>query len=994
MINAMHSSSFYTIPPGCSFATDLAKGLLETLSPQELAVAEIYLPTRRALRALSAAFLQESKGRALILPRLYAIGDIDDDAFTPQAFWPREDGGLPPAIPAMRRLCLIARQVQSFPIGGQRPSEAQAFALSRALIQLLDQVQNAEFDIADMAQLWPKELASHWQDIAQFLSIMWQFWPQILTQEGAMDPVARRIAMMERQGQHWLNTKPDHHIIIAGSTGTLPATQKLMSVVSSLDKGCVVFPGMVPEISAEDWQAICEDKVHPLYPLSVTLNALQLSTNDIAIWPTSDRSDVLAAPRLRLLQEVMRPASQTEKWRSLGGAGDKPLMNKQSYEGFTRIEAQDSHEEAAIIALAMRQALEVPEKTAILVTADRQLARMVQSELRRFDIEIDDSAGQPLAHTSLGHFLLLLARLIHSQNQLKDLVSLAAHPLAAGQCDRVRFREMMSLLNKTVLRGPLAFHDIEGLLADESVPAELKQFVQEHIKAPLSPLLAAKGDASLADCAKLVGTVAEAFAATSPEDTSDAILRLWSGPMGEAGANALQELTLYGGDFTLSLHAFADILEVVMAGIDVRMPYQRQSRLAILGAVESRMISADLVILSGLNEGIWPPKASQDLWMNGAMAEAMGLPHKQWRIALSAHDFMMAASMPEVMLTRARRTNDSLTLPSRWLTRMDAVMTALRIDDLIAPAMPQAFAQIMAHRTSDPVSPIAPPAPTPPVALRPTRLSATEFDRLIGDPYSIYAKHILGLRALAPLHQAPNAALKGELFHKALQIFTQSHKTGALGEAHYERLCAIAKPLFAPWDTHYEVRHFWWPQFKAVAKWFIEADNELRRPDDISFAELQGMITLTIGTRQFQVTAKADRIVRHGDGAVTLVDYKTGGLPTKKAVGDGRATQMLVEAALIASSGYEDVGTNGEIRGLDYWKLQGRGKEGGEIKKVLPKDLEPQELHTALIALLTRFEDEEMAYHAEPDPRGRQRYSDYRHLARIKEWRVLEVADD
>lgn len=994
MIRAMQSHSFYTIPPGCSFASDLAKGLLEALSPQELALAEIYLPTRRALRALSAAFLQQSKGGALLLPRLYAIGDIDDDAFTPHAFWQREDGALPPAMPAMRRLCLIARQVQSFPIGGQRPTEAQAFALAGALIQLLDQVQNAEFDISDMADLWPKELASHWQDIAQFLSIMWQYWPQILSQEGAMDPVARRIAMMERQGQYWQESQPEHHIVIAGSTGTLPATQKLMAVVARLKKGCIVFPGMVPDIAEEDWQAICDDKVHPLYPLSVTMAALQLSPNQIATWPASASSDALDAPRLRFLQEVMRPASQTEKWRNLGGAGDEDLMNKQSYHGFSRLEAQDSHEEAAIIALAMRQALEVPEKTAILVTADRQLARMVQSELRRFDIEIDDSAGQPLSTTSLGRFLLLLARLIGSQNELIDLVALASHPLACGQCERVQFREMMSALNKSLLRGPLAFDTVEGLLLDDTVPADIKDFVQHHIKRPLAPLLEAQGEASLADCARTIGAVAEAFAASSDEETAEAILRLWSGPMGEAAAQALQDLALYGGDYPVSYQAFATILEVVMARIDVRMPYQRQSRLAILGAVESRMISADLVILSGLNEGVWPPRASQDLWMNGAMAEAMGLPHRQWRIALSAHDFMMAASMPEVLLTRARRTNDSLTLPSRWLTRMDAVMTALHIEDLIGPKMPEAFAQILAHRTSATIQPIAPPAPTPPQEVRPTRLSATEFDKLIGDPYSIYAKHILGLRALAPLHQAPNAALKGELFHKAIQLFTQSYKSGALSQDHYEALCGIAKPLFAPWETHYEVRHFWWPQFKAVAQWFVEADNGLRLADDISFAESQGMITISLGARHFQVIAKADRIVRHGDASVTVVDYKTGSLPTKKAVEDGRATQMLVEAALIASDGFDAVRTNGEVRGLAYWKLQGRGKSGGEIKQVLPKEFNPQDVHSAITELLARFEDEAMAYHAEPDPRGRQRYSDYRHLARIKEWRVLEVSDD
>ena len=998
---AMRDACYYTIPPGCAFATDLAAGLLMRHAPEIVARTEIYLPTRRAVRTLQDAFLQQSKGKALLLPKMRAIGDIDDDdylalqsAFSPDAFVGSDERGLPPAMAPMRRLCLIARQVQAFPIGGQRPSEAQAFALARALIQLLDQTQNAEYDIAQMADLWPKELASHWQDIAQFLSIMWRFWPAILEQEGAMDPVARRIAMMGHQAQIWADNPPDYPVIIAGSTGTLPATQNLMKIVASLPQGEVIFPGMIPDISDEDWQAISADQVHPLHPLSITFAALGIRANEVAIWPASIDKKANAGPRIRFLQEVMRPASQTEKWRALGGTDDKALMQKESYHGFQRLEAQDSHEEAAIIALAMRAALEVPEKTAILVTADRQLARMVQSELRRFDIEIDDSAGEPLSQTSLGTYLALLARLISSQNVITDLMALAAHPLSSGQCDRVLFRQKMNELNKDHLRGNLLFDDVAGLLAHLGKTPELKTFVQTHLITPLSPLLIADGTASLSDCAALLGSVAERFAATSDEDTSEAVLRLWAGPAGQAAAQALQELGLYGDDFTTSYQSFADILHVIFASIDVRVPFQKQSRLSILGAVESRMISADLVILSGLNEGVWPPKAGQDLWMNQAMAEAMGLPHKQWRIALSAHDFMMAAAMPEVLITRSRRANDSPTLPSRWLTRMDAVMSALQISDLIAPKIPHHVKEILDHRTNHEPKPIAPPAPKPPVAIRPTTFSATQFDTLIGDPYSIYARRILRLRALAPLNEPPNAALKGTLIHEALCLFTRHYPNADSRDGAQDALLKIAEPLFAPWLRYYEVRHFWWPQFCAIAAWFTATDRVMYDEADVSFAEIEGAVSITHGERTFSVTAKADRIIRHSDGRISIIDYKTGSVPAKKAVSNGRKTQMLVEAALIGAAGYKDITSHADIKSLAYWKLQGRGQKSGIVTDVTPEELDTDRLLEVITDLLARFEDEAMAYHAEPDPRGRPPFSDYRHLSRIKEWRSLEVGDD
>ena len=240
----MRLEAFYTIPPGCAFASDLAKGVLaQADSPEQLAQTLILVPTRRAQRALSAAFLSSSDGKAMLLPNIKAIGDLDDDSL-PDALL-TDAGYLPPAIPEMRRLCLIARQVQSFPIGGQKPSEVQAFALARALISLFDQMQNADFNPQDLADLWPQELAAHWHDIAQFMTIMTQYWPAILAAEKAMDPVQRRLALLQKQLDIWQDAPPQTPVIVAGSTGTLPATQRLMKLVASLPKGQIIFPGLI-----------------------------------------------------------------------------------------------------------------------------------------------------------------------------------------------------------------------------------------------------------------------------------------------------------------------------------------------------------------------------------------------------------------------------------------------------------------------------------------------------------------------------------------------------------------------------------------------------------------------------------------------------------------------------------------------------------------------------------------------------------------------------
>ena len=76
----------FTIPASAPFLPTLIEalnagrlGFAVADDPLALAAATIYLPTRRACRLMRDAFLNGTKSDAAILPRIVALGDIDED---------------------------------------------------------------------------------------------------------------------------------------------------------------------------------------------------------------------------------------------------------------------------------------------------------------------------------------------------------------------------------------------------------------------------------------------------------------------------------------------------------------------------------------------------------------------------------------------------------------------------------------------------------------------------------------------------------------------------------------------------------------------------------------------------------------------------------------------------------------------------------------------------------------------------------------------------
>lgn len=974
----------FTLPPTLSFADTLAASLLARAeAPVELARTRILLPNRRSVRALAEAFLRVRDGAPLLMPRLSAAGDVDDDEI---AFF--GDAGdaldLPPAIDPTRRVFLLTRLVRRHPLmRGKSP--AGAFRLAAELARLIDSIHTEGLDVADLAALAPGELASHWQVTLDFLAILTRHWPDLLAAEGALDPADRRNRLLRALTDRWSAQPPDFPVIAAGTTGSIPATADLLGVVARLPNGAVILPGF--DLAMDEDSRCAAGETHPQTMMLRLLERIGVSPHEVEAWPLAGGQEAAASARsarMDLLRTAFRPAGLPEPGPAQGAVAIP--------DGLRRIDCPDMREEAGVIALLMREALEVPGRTAALVTPDRGLAREVRAALARWHIDVDDSAGMPAGQSLAGSFLRLLCDALPDCSPVA-LLALLKHPLAGGGLEPGALRALARRLDRfggregQALRGPVPAPGMDSLLAMlravgvPEAPVVRLAAVFDLLR-PLAAALASPG-LPVGEILRCHLAGAEALAATSATGGAE---RLWSGEAGAALAKFLADAVL-SADLAGEIEgaAWPALFDALIAPLAVRPHYGRHPRLAILGTLEARLVHADLMILGGLNEETWPPAPTHDPWMSRPMRERFGLPPASRRTGQAAHDFWMAAGAAEVVLTRSQKRDGTPTVPSRWLSRLEVLAgKAIRGGE-------RYLAMLHGLDRPDRVTPMSPPRPTPPVADRPDRLSVTEVETWMRDPYAIYAKKILDLRPLEPLEDDPGALRHGQVLHVALDRFVRDRPAGEDRAAARARLLACGREAFGALLGRPGIRAFWWPRFEAIADKFLDLE-EARRGQFLTLAtEVRGETTIP-GEHPFTLVAIADRIDRNlADRTLEIIDYKTGTPPSGKRVEAGFAPQLPLEAWMASAGAFADLEA-APVSGLAFWRLRGTG-EVIEIRHIGDVERQAAAAAAGLVRLVERFAREATPWLSNPRPREAG-YGDYDHLARVDEWTRLPTLDE
>lgn len=960
----------------------LAAGLLAEVDRDSVCLASytILLPTRRATRLMREAFLRQSDGQALLLPRMFSVSDPGDVALFGCAGQGVTD--IPMAVDPLHRCLLLTRLIEVAPGAAHVSLPDRALLLAEELSRFLDHLQTEGYSLDDVSGVVPGNYAQHWQKILEFLDILSTHWPALLQSLGLLDPVEFRNKKLRAWASIWAHTPPTRPIIAAGITGSVPVVADLLDVIMGLSQGRLVLPGLDMHLDEISWA--CLDETHPQYVLKRLLERLDVSRSQVGVWPAHFSFCGATQDREKLLSEALRPAATTHMWR-LGRTIPEAAISGLSY-----AECATPQEEGMIIALMMRHTLCTPEKTCALVTPDRDLARRVSSELRRWGILIDDSAGRPLAVTPPGSFLRLSAAMVADHFSPVALLAVLKHPLCNAGMDPAVFRDTVRQVEKSALRGVRPAPGLKGLRktlhALDFLSLNFDEFLTalDTCCADFAALMA-EPKAPFAALVEAHMRMAEMLAAT-PDKPGP--LWLWGADAGVEAAAFAARLGEYAdvmGDF--EPRYYPRFLDSLMRGHMVRTRFGSHPRLDILGPMEARLHYADVMIIGSFNENVWPMHVVADPWMSRSMRHDVGLPVPEQGIGHMAHDLVSIMSAPQVLMTRAHKVDGTPAVPSRWLLRLQTCLSAA---DRTLPK-PEYPWDVWAYQFDQPIAMIAPrrPAPRPPVAARPQTLSVTQIETWMRDPYALYARHILHLRALDPLDAQPGAADYGTLVHRALEDFVRrfSHD---IPRDMYAELLESGRSAFMTYGARPSVEAFWWPRFKRLAAWVVQQEYARRALVRDSFVEVSGQIAVG----GFVVTATADRLDLLQDGRLVLIDYKTGAPPSSKEVAAGFSPQLPLEALIAVKGGFPGVPSGREIASLLYWHLKG-GRDGGEEKDACASGVSPttliQEAVSGLEGLIAAFGKETTPYEARPYAAKAPKYSDFLHLARVREWAAASL---
>ena len=980
MFDPSHTSRVFGLAPGVDFPSALIAGMRARLAgkpPHAVAQVDLIVNTRRMERRLRDIY---DAGPAGLLPRIRLLTDLDGLA-------PRL--APPPATPPLRRrLELIQLVSRLLDTDTHLAPRSSLYGLSDSLAALFDEMQSEGVTADAITDLDVGEQSGHWERAQRFIRIAQTFLDQA---ESPPDPEARQRLMVTRLIAHWQDHPPMRPVILAGSTGSRGTTELLMHAVARLPQGAVVLPGFDTDMRTAVWQTLdpgdsLPPEDHPQYRFRQLMRRLNLRSGDIRPW-----SDMPAPSpaRNRLVSLSLRPAPVTHAWLS---EGPKLTDLDQATENVTLVEAPTPRIEALAIAMRLRKAVD-DGQTAALITPDRMLTRQVTAALDRWNVLPDDSAGTPLQLTPPGRLLRHVAALFQRPLDAEALLTLLKHPLTHSGADRNEHQLHTQLLEEQIRRSGLPYPTARTLtdmaqgIGDKLMDGAAFLRWAEWVAATFAACDVA-GEKPLPEWVGDHHDLAQRITAGA---TCDDPRELWNREAGREAHRVMSDLMAHadhGGEMAAS--DYSDLVGALLSGSEVRNPDDPHPRIMIWGTLEARVQGADLVILGGLNDGTWPEAPPPDPWLNRQMRARAGLLLPERRIGLSAHDYQQAIAAPEVWLTRAIRSDEAETVPSRWLNRLENLLNGL--PQVGGPdawtAMHARGAYWIDQTTALEATTrrdLAPrPSPQPPVAARPAALFVTDIKHLIRDPYAIYAKHILRLRPIDPLVQSPDAPMRGIILHKIMEQFVKSTLSDPtlMTRAH---LLAIARSVLegdAPWPA---ARVMWLARIERVADWFIAREADRQGYSHPAGFEAKGHITFEdLG---FTLSCYADRIDQSDKGDALIYDYKTGTPPSRREQ-EHFDKQLLLEAAILEQGGFDQIGAVP----VAHAAFIGLGSNPAEVSAPLDEE-PPHKVLAGLHALISKYMQVSQGYTARRMVKTDAEAGNYDQLARFGEWDGTRAAD-
>lgn len=1059
--------NLFTIAPGVPFLETFAKSLLhgellagfnyDPKQPHHLARCRIYVPTRRAARALRSEFADQIGHRSVILPDIRALGEVDDDlGFFENVSVP--DLAQDEPISQVQAMLILgdlilawkkalpkafSEQLQSVPlVAPANPSDA--LWLAAELLSLLESAESEEIDLGNIDLISIQEHAEWWQLTLEFLKIVREYWPERLKEIRRQSNARHQVNLLDRQTADLITNGHDGPVIVAGSTGSLPATARLIKSVATLEHGAIVLPGLDQDMGPDQWSYIyhyADDRKkfepldqltavvtqgHPQFGLARLLFRIGLKVPDISHVPALGQETNERRARRKIITRAMLPSAMTTIWADRTEID--PGQEFTSFKNVSLLESGNDREEAAAIAVAMRLSLEETTHTkkpnVALVTPDRNLALKVSIELQKYGIMADDSGGISLSQSQIGTLLMLTLNAALGPPDHAVLASLLKHQFAQLGVDEETKNNAITVIERTILRGakrnyrpnqlssalreyldsldqqshiPLWRRNIsvDDIKSTIEMTDKLKELFSEFYDLNNGEELQSNTLLSVAQWTEKTIDLLEAMTLSPSED-----YEIWDSEAGQKLVALLEEIVSCPNEMQVTGGEWLQMLEPLLSGQVVKPKTGSHPSVMIWGGLEARLQDVDTIILAGLNEGVWPSTSSNDPFLSRSMKSEIGLEPPERRIGLAAHDFQMGMGAQNVVLSRSKKSNGAPTVASRWLQRICAVLSPDTVDAIRSRGDNFiAFSDVNANAKSSQIA--KRPDPKPDQKFQPKSYSFSEISTLRRDPYSVYAKRILKLQPFESFSNEADLRVRGTIFHAVLEEFSHQIKNHHPSELE-PLLAEILDRQFAKSDLPTEIEILWNDRFSRLIKPFVDWENT--HGQDVVSRNIEASAVCRLpGDIEFLLTGRADRIDVLTDGTVDIIDFKTGISPSAKEARSLLDPQLPLEAYAVMKSGFKDIHSN-LVRSLKYVRLKPADQLIVDQVEAKPsrKDPEPlsaeqlgQKAADELSQLLHELYHNKLGFKSRTIPKLDRDYTgEYNHLARVSEWSVSDALDD
>lgn len=937
----------------------------------------ILMPNSRSARHLEEYLIQHAKG--MLLPRIRIISELNIKDLLLLGNGCDLDS-LPKAINTQKQLFLLVRLILQWQQLKNQETDANsihitpvsATKLAKELNHLIRLFDRESIDLATLHDLDTTNLAQHWQDNYDFLKIISEYLPAILSEDGHTTTEAYKNNIIQNLVKCWEKNPPLYHITAVLTSGHTAATRKLLKTITQLPDGNVITPNINPHLTQRIWNDI--DETHPLFHIKSFTDYIEVNDIETLIsqLPPSETTNNTVNT---LMHHVMLPTNLTDQWHI------DATKERYDVSHFQYIECDNLNEEARIISTMVRYYLDInPKQNIAIVTNNFDLITLTERILKKWNIEGDNSIGIPIGKTAIGSYMKLILELIPRNISPVSFLALLKHPLTACELSNIECNRLARIIEIQFLRRkhatPITLESMQHFFQKDNDANEALLHLLGNIKQALQPLkhILRNDSIPFKEILEQHVIIAEKLAKTENVNQS-----LWKTAEGEEYAKELRSL-LQSADSLEHIEPFsyAEMYHSIFADKIVRKKFHTTPNLLILSPSEARLIRNDIVIIADANDGSWPPREQYSPWLSTNVQKTLNLHSPERAVGEYASIFSELCFSQQVIITRSNMINRTPTIESHWLQRLKAVLRCSSLETIMKPHYPWHYWNQQLGNANTNLE-IKAPTPYPPLSSRPDALSATDIDLLIKNPYAIYAKKILKLRKLRPIAEPLNASDFGNALHDILYHFCTNNRNDS------KIIDDTIHLILEPYEKNQNVQAIWQPKLQSIMQWFYNEHNAALSECDRIIYEKTGSISYG----NVRIHAKADRIEQTSNGC-NIIDYKTGNPPSAKKALSGISPQMLTEALIVSENGFPDL-TNTNINHIAFWRMQGFDrnqklpiyKHTDENKSIIIN------FKKNLFDLISLYNNENTPYLVEPIPEiaSDNQNTDYQHLSRILEWK-------